>query len=272
MLIGAKRRGVTAVLSPHNCLSDAAMSFRSVRKQAVWRLILRRSLAAYDLVIATSEQEKVETAGHASGVPIAVLPNTVAPPDPATLTDVVKDRTVGFLGRLHPIKGVRELALAWALVAPLGWRLRIAGPVDDESYATELRKIARAADGIDSEAPLYDADKWRFLASCAIVAVPSWTEGFSNVAIEAYLAGTPVLTTLGVPWPQIEGLGIGWGGTGDVGGLAALLKEALATDENARARMAAIGGAWVRRKYGAPAIARQSLGMSSRAALRRYEL
>lgn len=261
LLMGRRRPRATAVMSPHNCLADAALSSKSAKKRAGWRLIFRRALAAHDMLIATSDQERSETERYASGLPIAVLPGANPPPDRATIESVGKAGTVGYLGRLHPIKGVRELALAWASVAPgaPGWRLRIVGPANDEKYVRELQAIAAAAGSIDIEPPLSGADKWRFLASCELVAVPSKTEGSPNVIVEAFLAGTPVLTTLGVPWPQIGSEGMGWRGDGSVEGLAAMLRQAVAASARERACMGRIGKAFAERNHGARDIAVQSL-------------
>lgn len=257
-LLMGRRRDVAAVISPHNCLSETAMATKSSKKMLGWHLIFRRALAAHDLVIATIEQERVETLRYAAGLPVAVLGNVAAPPRPELL-QVPKTDTVGFLGRIHPIKGVKELVLAWTSIAPPGWRLRIVGPVDDEAYAAEVRALAAAAGTIDIEEPLYGDDKWRFLASCSLMVLPSKTEAFANVIAEAFLAGTPLLASTGVPWPVIEQLGMGWRVEGSVEGLATMLRQAIATPEAERARMAAVGRKYLEANFSARAVAEQSL-------------
>lgn len=261
MLLGGKRARVTALMSPRNSLSDAAMGFKSARKELAWRLVFRRAVAAHDAMVATSVQEGAEIAARVPDRPVMLLPNAVAPALPGTLAGVARGNTVGYIGRIHPIKGVTELAQAWASLAPAGWRLRIAGPVDDESYARTLRAITARCESITIEPPLYDAAKWRFLASSALIAVPSRTENFGNVIAEAYLAGTPVLTTLGAPWPEIEQRGMGWRGDGSAEGLAAMLKDALAVDPAERARMGRVGQHFVESAFGGQAIAARSLDL-----------
>lgn len=259
MLLGDKRAHVTALMSPHNSLSDAAMGFKSARKALAWRLVFRRAVAAHDAIVATSDQEAAEVAARVPDRPVMLLPNAVASAPPGTLAGVARGATVGYIGRIHPIKGVTELAQAWASLAPAGWRLRIVGPVDDEGYARALRAITARCESITIEPALYGPDKWRFLAACALIAVPSRIENFGNVIAEAYRAGTPVLTTLGAPWPEIEWRGMGWRGDGSAEGLAAMLKDALAVHPAERARMGRIGQHFVESAFGGEAVAARSL-------------
>jgi len=259
-LLTGRREGVAAVLSPHNCLAGAAMAFKSAKKLAAWRLIFRHAVSAHDLVVATVEQERIDALSFTRSIPTAVLPNAAPPPSAVKLQGVARTRTVGFLGRIHPIKGVLELARAWGTVAPPGWRLRIVGPVEDEAYARAVRGFA------DIEPPLYGDDKWRFLASCGLVVMPSKTEGFANATAESYLAGTPVLACMSVPWSDIEQRRMGWRGDD----LAAMLRAATALSEQERARMGAVGRAFVGERYSPPIIAAQSLRIYEAARAARF--
>src|SRR5438309_1037751 len=65
--------------------------------------------------------------------PIAVVPNGIDVPPSASRAARLNGRvrTVLFLSRLHPIKGLRDLVEAWARLRPAGWRMLIAGPEED---------------------------------------------------------------------------------------------------------------------------------------------
>ncbi len=53
--------------------------------------------------------------------------------------------------------------------------------------------------------PVSEGDKWWLLAHAEIVAVPSLLEGFGIVALEAILAGTPVLVADTSALPEVVG-------------------------------------------------------------------
>lgn len=218
-------------------------------------------MAAHDLLIAGSAKEEAEIAALRLRVPIAIVGHAVAAPDGVAVAGAEREKVIGFLRRYHPIKGVRELILAWAAVAAEapGWRPRLVGLADDEDYGRELEALADRAERVSLEGPLFGDDKWRFLASCAAVAVPSRTENFCLVVAEAYLAGTPVVATTDIPWPQIEERSMGWRGEGSVSGLTALLRQAVAATDAERGRMGSYGRTYVEKRYAPAAIAAETL-------------
>lgn len=97
--------------------------------------------------------------------------------------------TFGFIGRLVPEKGLHTLLAACRQLPPTGWRLRIAGKLD-ESHASELRSLI---DGLAVELVGY-VDPMAFMAELDTLIVPSlWLEPFGLTIVEAYAAGVPVI-------------------------------------------------------------------------------
>lgn len=256
-LLAGRPPGMRAVVSTHGCLAPEAMRTKRFKKVAGWHVLFRRATRAHDAIVATFEEEREQIAAYRLGRPILIVPNTVSPPPPQT---VVKQRTVGFIGRLHPIKGVLELVQAWTQVAAAfpDWRLRLVGPPEDADYAAKLRELAARTPSITVEPPVFGAGKWQFLAECELVAVPSHSENFCYVVAEAYLAGTPVLTTTGVPWPELEPLQLGWRGAGDAAALAQQLRRALSATDADRRTMGARGRDFVDARFSHAAVARTS--------------
>ncbi len=116
---------------------------------------------------------------------------------------------VGAVGRLHPIKGHRYLVEAWPRVRQRfpEARLLLVGPAHPHQEQ-EIREVA-ARTGVADRlvlAGLRD-DVPRLLPMMDVVALPSITEGFSNVIIEAGAAGRPVVATRvgGNPEAIVEG-------------------------------------------------------------------
>ena len=129
--------------------------------------------------------------------------NKAAPPAPLT---------IGYVGRLHPEKGVEILVQAAAALARRpslpAWRLRLVGPQKvaegggGEAHVDALRRLAAAAGAdISIEAPIYDPEKLaRVYGSLDIFCYPSLAEkgeGLSVAPIEAMAAeAVPVVSAL----------------------------------------------------------------------------
>ena len=114
--------------------------------------------------------------------------------------DAARGPTILFVGRLDPMKGADLLLEAFGMLPPaLDARLWVVG--GDERDADErarLRAIARAA-GVSDRVVFHGAalhetlpDVYRAADICA---VPSTTESFGMVAVEAMACGTPVAAT-----------------------------------------------------------------------------
>jgi len=100
---------------------------------------------------------------------VAVVPNPV--PQPAILPAPIgsRDKTMLFVGRVHPEKGVHVLIEAFvrgAQSAFADWKLLVVGPTQTklggggESYLTMLKEAAATTDGkIDFAGPIFDSAK-----------------------------------------------------------------------------------------------------------------
>jgi glycosyltransferase involved in cell wall biosynthesis len=100
-----------------------------------------------------------------------------------------------FLGRLNWKKGIDRLIPAMAQVRDAD--LLLAGN-DEENYRPELEALARRFGVLDQVrflGPVDDESKWSLLASAQILALPSYSENFGNVVLEAMAARCPVIVT-----------------------------------------------------------------------------
>lgn len=113
------------------------------------------------------------------------LPQEIPPPQ--------RLQTLGYLGRLHPEKGVDVLLRALALCANPALRLQLAG---DGDQAAELRRLTHSL-GLDAQVGFLGQvkDPQKFLRSVDALVVPSRYEGLSNAAIEAMAHSRPVIAT-----------------------------------------------------------------------------
>jgi glycosyltransferase involved in cell wall biosynthesis len=156
---------------------------------------------------------------------------------------------LGYVGRLSHRKGTDVAIDAVALLAERGIpvRLEITGGVfpGNEAFEAELRERVR---GLDVRFTGFTDDVWAVYERADIVVVPSRLEPFGLVAVEAQLAGRPVVSS------DTEGLveAVAGGGTGLVvpagdpaalaDGVVRLLKDwPLALEFARRGRERAIG-------------------------------
>jgi glycosyltransferase involved in cell wall biosynthesis len=104
-------------------------------------------------------------------------------------------RTLGYIGQVHVIKGVRQLIAAAPQLAERGVTVKIAG---QGRYSKEAVEAARRIPGFQYVGFVSGRDKEAFLESCDAGIVPSiWNEpgAPSYTVIEWLCGGRPVLTS-----------------------------------------------------------------------------
>jgi glycosyltransferase involved in cell wall biosynthesis len=201
----ARRAGVPYVLSPRGMLVRDLIRRRSSLAKRAWiSLFERRNIEGAAAIHLTSELEALEL--RALGfrcLRLAVVANGIELPDNgwstdnsrATISNGVRRPFVLFLGRLNWKKGLDRLIPAMHHVTHAD--LLIAGN-DEENYWPELEVLARqwgVADRVRFVGPVFGKQKWELLTSAHILALPSYSENFGNVVLEAMAAGCPVIVT-----------------------------------------------------------------------------
>lgn len=102
---------------------------------------------------------------------------------------------------------------------------------------------------------IYDKDKWNLIKESDIFVLPTYSENFGIVIAEALACGTPVITTKGAPWQDLETWNCGWWIERDVDSLVGALKEFLKLDEFELERMGRNGRQLVEEKYSSKVMA-----------------
>ena len=157
-----------------------------------------------------------------------------------------------YIGRIAPIKGLDNLINASAALGHTGdWRLRIVGP-DQEGHTAELKKLAlelSVNDRVEFVGPKYGDDLQREYGAADIFVLPSHSENFGSVVVEALAHALTVITTKGTPWQELETRKCGWWIDIGVEPLANALKEAMSLSPDELQSMGKRGRKLVEEKY-----------------------
>lgn len=264
----AARSRTPVVLSPRGLLGPEALKFSAWRKKAFWRLFQKRAVGLAACLHATSEQEYSDIRAFGITKPVAVIPNGIHLPglEPRAPLDPRRDRTVLYLGRIHPIKGLDSLLRAWAKVQSSrpDWTLRIAGP-DEAGYTQSLRQLARdlSVERVTFDPAVFGPEKTRLYASASLFVLPSLSENFAMTVAESLAAGTPVIATKGTPWPGLAQHHCGWWIENGTDPLAEALAVATAMPTAELGAMGLRGRAWMATDFSWESVGEQMLALYS---------
>lgn len=119
----------------------------------------------------------------------AIVPNSVRTPQISLMKRRIK--VIGFLGRIHPSKGVEFLIESFLAIDRNDYVLQIAGS-GEQGYIDMLKKKYVS----ERVVFLGRVDAYLFLNSISLLVVPSlWNEPFGRVIIEANVCNVPVLVS-----------------------------------------------------------------------------
>lgn len=265
----ARRTGVPYTICPHGMLDPWAMQQRAWKKRLALAMGYRRMLnsAAFLHCLNQDEARLIKPLGLTS--PTRIVPNGIFAEDFADLPSVgsfsakhpelLGNRYVLFLSRLHYKKGLDYLAEAFAQIASKipDVRLVVAGPDGGERSAFE-EHIARLsiADRVHLVGPLYGQDKLEALVGASCFCLPSRQEGFSIAITEALAVGRPVVISENCHFPEVATVGAGLVVPLDSGSVADAVTRVLTDREQSR-RMGEAGRKLVFERYTWPKIAEQ---------------
>jgi glycosyltransferase involved in cell wall biosynthesis len=247
-----KGKGVQLVVSPRGAFSPWAMAYGSRLKRLFWPLVQRPALVHASCFHATAEAEYGDIRRLGFRQPVAFIPNGVDVPSVRCMP-TSDTRTLLFLGRIHPTKGVDILLHAWRRVMARypEWRLSIVGT--DTAYRREGRYLAQMktlADTLGLErikfsVPLYGDAKWATYRQADLFVLPTHSESFGMTVAESLAAGTPVIVTTGAPWRGLQAHQSGWWINIGIEPLVEALDKAMGLPRSELARRGANGRQWM---------------------------
>lgn len=241
--IFAKRKGIPVVWSPRGTLEPWSLRQKYLKKKLALFCYQRKDLSNAICIHATAIEEAKNIRELGFKNHIAVIPNAI---DVNFYTlkswSGEKKKTISFLSRIHPKKGIEMFLEAWSrLPATIiqDWSIKIAGEGTGRYSLNYLRNLIKDKYydfDIEVVGPKYGIDKLNFLHQTDLFILPTFSENFGMAIAEAMACGIPVITTTGTPWSVLKDKSAGWWVSPDVFSLVETLSEALVLDRNVLAQ------------------------------------
>ena len=268
MAVWSRQRRIPYLISPHGALTPWALRYHWWKKLPALLLYQYRDLRRACAFHVTAHEETADLRRLRLRQPVIVAPLAVEQLPVFPPAD--KRHDILFLGRIHPVKNLDSMLQAWAQIPTerrQGWRIIIAGP-DDVGHQAQLKTLARqlglTARDFSSElefgkkqihggkevplavyqekladhgaevvftGPVYSETRDWLYQQSRLFALPSHSENFGVVVLEALAAGTPCIVTKGTPWAQLPEHRCGWWVEDTIPALRDALEKALALSE-----------------------------------------
>ena len=228
------------VVSPRGMLEPELIRRKSgVKKNVSIRLFDNRALENASAVHFTSSREEAQFLKlNIRAKKRAVVPNGIELSDiPANLIDnreAAKADHVLYLGRLNWKKGLERLIEAMKYLENVD--LVIAGE-DEDRYRSTLLAVAKehgVSRQVSYQKAVYGIPKWKLISSASVLVLPSVSENFGNVVLEAMAVGTPVVVSDGVGTSElVRSSGCGFVCSGNPPDIAEKVRSILCNPEAA---------------------------------------
>ena len=169
------------------------------KKRAYWALMGFPALSRASVVHAITALEKRHLAELLPDARIEVIPNAIDVSDAEHCPQVERTRSILFVGRIEPKKGVDLLLRAFS-AADIGreWAVDVVGPSWSAAYLSELKAIVtecKLGQRVRFHGALFGEEKQKLLDSAWVLATPSHSEAVGLVNLEAAVRCLPTITT-----------------------------------------------------------------------------
>jgi len=214
------------IISPHGMLEPWSLNNSKWKKKIAWYLYQKKILencAGFHVTADLEEQHVKELFPKGN---FCIAPNGYDPSEFIQMKPSNKKNQFLFLSRIHPKKGLENLLKVWNALRLPGWTLLIAGNGKSD-YVDQIKALASKIDSVEYIGPIHGAEKAKILAESKFFILPSYSENFGIVVLEALASGTPVITTNHTPWDQLNIKKAGWCVDSDSDTLKATIQDAV---------------------------------------------
>ncbi|MDR2010186.1 MAG: glycosyltransferase [Bacteroidales bacterium] len=260
----AQQSGYKVILTPHGMLEPWIIRrhYRT-RKAPALCLYQKKAVRVADYIHATAEPEKTNLLKLGYNDKIAVIPNGIETENISIKSCWEKTKTVLYLSRIHPKKGIELLIDAVVRIkdALAGYKIIVAGEGDAHYIQSLKNRIheQNVESVFDFAGGVYGEKKWELFQHADVFILPTYSENFGIVVAEALASGTPVIASKGAPWQELNTHHCGWWIDNDIDTIAKTLKEAIALSEEEYRQMGIRGQELVKENYSIETVAQKMM-------------
>lgn len=252
----ARKKNIPYIITPRGMLEPWIMQRNSLKKKLGMLLYQRKDIQKATYIHATCklEEKNIRSLGFTNS--IRIIPNGV------DITKFVSSypkkvnspKKILFLSRIHQKKGIEFLIEAWSqLNSKLreNWVVEIIGN-GNKDYIHKLNlKIQNLnlQHQLQIKEPVFGVEKVKIFRQATLFVLPTYSENFGIVVAEALASFTPVITTKGTPWEELEAYNCGWWINIGIQPLKEALEIALNKEENDLKEMSLNGRKLIENKY-----------------------
>ena len=259
-------RNIPYIITPRGMLEPWSLTQGRLKKKIALKLFQFNDLKNATCIHATAamELESIRNLGFKN--PIAMIPNginisefPVKRPEKST-----KPKKILFLSRIHPKKGIENLIEAWKLI-PLknraNWKIVVVGNGDETYIQCLENKIVseNLCEQIEIKKPVFGTDKIKLYREASLFVLPTFSENFGIVIAEALASYTPVITTKGAPWEELNTNNAGWWIDIGIKPLKIALEDAIGVSDKTLAEMGINGRKLIEDKYSMVSVGKQMI-------------
>lgn len=265
-----RQRGIPYIIAPRGSLDAWSLRQKRFKKELALLLFQMRDIKNAEALHVTAKMEAEHCRRMGYRGEYVLCPNGVNLPKelPPRTAGADGRKTLLFLSRMHPKKGVMELVKAFTDIKSRKrvsdfnkWQVELVYSLngeEEEKYEQQVRAAVQK-NGVEGQfiftGPLSDEDKWTAYRRADSFVLLTHTENFGIVIAEALYAEVPVLTTKNAPWIDLERYHAGWWINLEHREVTATLEKVMTMPDEERRRMGVAGRDLVVRKYSWPSIA-----------------
>ena len=206
-LISAK-----VILSPHGMINPISFNQKKIKKLIGWYIYQKLMFLNSDLIIVNSLLEKKNLHRRIKNInKIYVIPHGI---DIKPKKNIIKFSSKSklkfvFFSRIHPSKNLEKLIDIWTNNTFLkNFELSIYGEVIDHKYFSKIKNKIVNAVNLKYHGPLYN-NNHVVLSKYDVFLLPSKSENFGLVVLEAMSSGLYILLNKKLPWKILQTKGFG---------------------------------------------------------------
>ena len=260
----AQKRNIKVVLTPHGMLEPWIIKRHYwTRKLPALLLYQKAAIQNADCLQATADSEKQNllTLGYNSNIRIVKL--GIDAESIIIKTSWKKNKQLLFLSRVHVKKGINYLIEAVNILRDdlLGYKILVAGEGDADYITTLKQQIVDKGlqEIIQLIGGVYGDKKWELFQTSDFFVLPTNSENFGLAIAESLASGTPVITTVGTPWNDLNSTNSGaWIEIGTQP-LVCTLKRFLSLSDEELEAMGKNGRKLIETKYSAKVMAEEMM-------------